>query len=147
MFRTLQATVNSTADSMAKELNKNFPLRRFMVVPDASATKGDNKRAEIVVIEGVPKNSKMLACSSLLHESPPGINSISDYDMYYIVSNLPFAVRARMFWNVIGRCDAKGISCDKLYVGIEALNSATGPVAVDEKVSSKRTDNYGTFSK
>jgi hypothetical protein len=86
MFRTLQATVNSTADSMAKELNKNFPLRRFMVVPDASATKGDNKRAEIVVIEGVPKNSKMLACSSLLHESPPGMNSISDYDMYYIVS-------------------------------------------------------------
>ena len=142
-FRTIQKTVDSTTTSVAKKLNKNLPLRRFIAVPDVEALKETEQLGGVILCEGVPKNSKMVAAVGLFRESAPGTNIISDYHMYFIVSCLPFAVKARMFWNMIGKSDASGIASDTIYSGLESwynapANEASGQTKVDDKVSQRR---------
>ncbi|KAH8746487.1 hypothetical protein F5882DRAFT_493200, partial [Hyaloscypha sp. PMI_1271] len=115
LFKTIQKTVDSAATSAAKKLNKNLPLRRFIVVPDLEATKEAEKMGGAIVCEGVPKNSKMAASAGLFPDS--ATNTISYYDMYFIISCLPFAAKAKMFWNMTGKSDATGIPCDIFYTG------------------------------
>jgi hypothetical protein len=139
MFGTVQSTVDSAANSAVKKLNKNLPLRRFIAVPDVEACKEAEKMGGVIVCEGVPKNSKMMASVGLFPKSAPGTNIISDYDMYFIISCLPFEVKARMFWNMIGKSDATGVACDTIYSGLENLynalpNEVPGQTKVDDKV-------------
>jgi hypothetical protein len=139
-FGTIQKTVDSAATSAAKKLNKNLPLRRFIAFPDAEAWKETEKMGGVIICEGVPKNSKMVASVGLFPESAPGTNLISDYDMYFIVSCLPFAVKARMFWNMIGKSGATGVAGHTIYSGLESwynapANEASGQTKVDDKVS------------
>ena len=147
MFGTVQSTVDSAANSAAKKLNKNLPLRRFITVPDMGALKEAEKMGGVIVCEGVPKNSKMMASVGFFPQSAPGTNIIADYDMYFIVSCLPFAVKARMFWNMIGKSDAAGVACDTIYLGLESLyyalpNEIPGQTKVDDKVRLPST-KYG----
>ena len=139
MFGTVQSTADSAANSAAKKLNKSLPLRRFITVPDVEALKEAEKMGGVIVCEGMPKNSKMMASAGLFPQSAPGTNIITDYDMYFIISCLPFAVRARMFWNMIGKSDATGVACDTFYSGLESLyyalpNEVPGHTKVDDKV-------------
>jgi hypothetical protein len=138
-FGTVQSTVDSAANSAAKKLNKNLPLRRFIAVPDAEAYREVEKIGGVIVCEGVSKNSKMMASVELFPQSAPETNIISDYHMYFIISCLPFAVKARMFWNMIGKSDGTGVACDTIYSGLESLyyalpNEAPGQTKVDDKV-------------
>jgi hypothetical protein len=139
MFRSTQSTVDSAANSAAKKLNKNLPLRRFTTVPDVEALKEAEKMGGVIVCEGVPKNSKMIASVGFFPQAAPGTNTISDYDMYFIISCLPFAVKARMFWNMIGNSDPTGVACDIIYSGLESLyyalpNEVPGQTKVDDRV-------------
>jgi hypothetical protein len=138
-FGTIQSTVDSAAKSAAKKLNKSLPLRRFVVIPDAGAVNEAEKRGGVIVCEGVPKNSKILASVGPFAQSAPGTNAISDYNMYFIVSCLPFSIKARMFWNMIGRADTNGILCDTIYAGLEGFQCKpygedAGQARVDERV-------------
>lgn len=147
LFGTIQKTVDSAAISAAKKLNKNLPLRRFITVPDLEATKEAEKMGGIIVCEGVPKNSKMAASAGLFPQS--ATNTISDYDMYFIISCLPFAAKAKMFWNTIGKSDATGVACDTFYKGLESLYHASahevpGQTKVDDKVRTTSTKNNFT---
>jgi len=135
LFGTIQKNVNSAATSAAKKLNKNLPLRRFIAVPDLEATKEAEKMGGVIVCEGVPKNSKMAASAGLFPDS--ATNTISDYDMYFIISCLPFAAKAKMFWNMVGKSDSTGVSCDIFYRGLESLYHAPAhgmQAKVDDKV-------------
>lgn len=139
LFRSVQSTVDSAADSAAKKLNKNLPLRRFIAVSDTEALKVAEKTGGVIVCEGVPKTSKMIASIGFFPQSILGTNNISDYDMYFVISCLPFAVKARMFWNMIGKSDASGVACSTLYTGIETLyhappDEASAQSKVDDKV-------------
>jgi hypothetical protein len=139
MFGTVQSTVDSKANSAAKTLNKNLPLRRFIAVPDVEVCNEPGNMGGVIVCEGVPKNSKMMASVGLFPKSAPGTHIISDYDMYFIISCLPFAVKSRMFWNMIGKSDATGVACDIIYSGLESLYNAPhdevpGQTKVDDKV-------------
>ncbi|KAI9775780.1 MAG: hypothetical protein M1839_000908 [Geoglossum umbratile] len=139
MFKTTQSTVDSAANSAAKKLNKNLPLRRFITVPDVEALKEAEKMGGVIVCEGVPKNSKMIASVGFFPQTAPGTNVISDYDMYFIISCLPFAVKARMFWNMIGKSDPTGVACSTIYSGLESLyyalpNEVSGQTKVDERI-------------
>jgi hypothetical protein len=139
MFGTVQSSVNSAANSAAKKLNKSLPLRRFITVPDVEALKEAENMGGVIVCEGVPKTSKMMASVGFFPQSAPGTNIISDYDMYFIVSCLPFAVKARMFWNMIGKSDGTGVACNTIYSGLESLyhappNEVPGQTKVDDKV-------------
>lgn len=135
LFGTIQKTVDSAATSAAKKLDKNLPLRRFIAVPDLEATKAAEKIGGVIVCEGVPKNSKMAASVGLFPAS--ATNTISDYDMYFTISCLPFAVKSKMFWNMIGKSDADGVACEIIYKGLESIFSAfsdTSQPMVDNKV-------------
>jgi hypothetical protein len=139
MFGTVQSTVDSAANSVAKQLNKNLPLRCFIAVPDVEALREDEKMGGVIVCEGVPKNSKMIASVGLFPQSAPEANIISDDNMYFTISCLPFAVKARMFWNMIGKSVDTGVACDTIYSGLESLyntppNEAPGQTKVDNKV-------------
>jgi hypothetical protein len=139
MFGTVQSTMESATHSTAKKLNKNFPLRRFITVADMAAANEVGKMGGLIVCEGMPKNANMMASSGFFPPSPPGTNIISDYDMYFIISCLPFAVKARMFWNTIGKSDVTGASCDTVYSGLESLrytlsNEPIAQAKVDYKV-------------
>jgi hypothetical protein len=57
-------------------------LRRFIAVPDIEALKEAEKTGGVIVCEGVPKNSKMMASTGLFPQSAPGTHIISDYDMH-----------------------------------------------------------------
>jgi hypothetical protein len=137
LFGTIQKNVDSAATSAAKKLNKNLPLRRFIAVPDAEALKESEKMGGVIVCEGVPKNSKMMASFRLSPESTT--NTISEYDMYFIISCLPFVAKAKMFWNMIGKSDATGIAAQTIYKGLEDLynappNEVPDQTKVDDKV-------------
>jgi len=139
IFGSVQSTVESATHPTAKKLNKNFPLRRFITVPDMGAVNEAGKTGGLIVSEGVPKNANMMASQGFFPPSPPGTNIISDYDMYFIICCLPFAVRAKIFWNAIGRSDAAGANCDIVYSGLENLrytmaNEAPAQAKVDDRV-------------
>ncbi|KAE8447503.1 hypothetical protein EG329_010633 [Mollisiaceae sp. DMI_Dod_QoI] len=139
MFGSIQSKVDSTANSTAKKLNKNLPLRRFLTVPDIEALREAENIGGVIVCEGIPKNSKMMASVGSFPHSSPGTSIISDYDMYYIISCLPFAVKSRMFWNMIGKSDASGVASDALYSGLESLyytlpNEISSEMKVDDKI-------------
>jgi hypothetical protein len=138
-FSTLESTVDKSAASAAKTMTKNIPLRRFVAVPDLEVMDDTAKTGGVVVCEGVPRTAKMIASVGYFGPSPPGTNIIADYDMFFIISCLPFAVRARMFWNVIGRVEAAGIACGVLYSGVQTFlelphESSPESTFVDEKV-------------
>ncbi|CAM1507669.1 Fc.00g073100.m01.CDS01 [Cosmosporella sp. VM-42] len=120
IFRTLDSQANAAAKSAAKQLNKKIPLRRFVVVSDGSKINQEAGTGSVVICEGIPKTATLLASSAGFAPltNPPTLN-ISDYNMFLIVSILPFAVRARMFWNVVGRAETRGLPCAALYQGLE----------------------------
>ena len=141
-FSTLESSVNSSAASAAKTLTKNIPLRRFVAVPDDEAMKAAGNAGGVIICEGVPRTAKMMASVGYFGPSPAGTNTIADYDMFFIVSCLPFAVRARMFWNIVGRTEASGVSTPCLYSGVEQfmLHMATvdaEQTRVEDKVCDK----------
>jgi hypothetical protein len=147
IFGTIQKTVDSAANSAAKKLNKNLPLRRFIAVPDIEALKEAEKTGGVIICEGVPKNSKMMASVGLFVPSAPGTNIISDYDLYFIISCLPFAAKVRMFWNMIGKSDSTGVDAGTIYSGLEGLyhppsNELPGQTKVDDKVRITSTNEY-----
>ncbi|KAK5651900.1 hypothetical protein OQA88_11559 [Cercophora sp. LCS_1] len=134
LFGGIESAAAGSATGAAKTLTKQMPLRRFVAFPEIEA-----KAGSVVVCEGVPRTAKMLATVGYFGPSPAGTNHIADYDMYFILSCLPFAVRARMFWNAIGRlatCEAS-----VLYAGIEGyldlpygLAAAPDSWLIDDKV-------------
>lgn len=150
IFGSVQSKVASTATSAATKLNKNLPLRRFITFPDLETPQTTNsKLGGLIVCEGIPKNAKMLASVEFFQPSESQTPTISDYDMYFIVSILPFAVKARMFWNMIGKSDPSGVTCDTLYQGIETMryifpNEYLSTSMVDDKVSLPSTKRHLT---
>jgi hypothetical protein len=138
-FGTLESTVDKSAASAAATLTKNIPLRRFVAVSDPEALDMGAKTGGVIICEGVPRTAKMMAFQGLF---PQGTNNMADYDMFFMVSCLPFAVKARMFWNIVGKTNAHGIGCDTLYAGLESFMLAKAGVdpasmLTDEKVQSK----------
>ena len=102
LFGGIESAANGSAVAAAKTLTKEMPLRRFVAFPHLNPE--DKKAGAVVVCEGIPRTAKMIATIGYFGpSSPPGTNNIADYDMYFILSCLPFAVRARMFWNVLGK--------------------------------------------
>ena len=145
LFGGIESAANGKAAAAAKTLTKEMPLRRFVTFPQLD----DAKAGTVVVCEGIPRTAKMIATLGYFGPSPPGTNKIADYDMYFILSCLPFAVRARMFWNVVGKMvlmqETAGASaaaaCGVLYAGLESyLELPHGLAAppeswlIDEKV-------------
>ena len=125
------SSLNKVAQSTARKLDKKLPLHRYSVTTDASGRNDADMSAcagcwpssspiagTIVIREGLPKSAKMFA-SLLPHDLNTG--DIMDYHMYMIVANLPFAKRARMFWNLAGVMDAAGVNAHLLYDGDELL--------------------------
>jgi len=137
MFGSLQSKAEAAAKTAAKSLNKNMPLRRFIAVPDIGALEQSSTVGGIVVCEGAPRNSNMWACAGPFAPAPPGTHAMTDYHMYFIVACLPFEVRVRMFWNMVGRTtEGAAIECATLYSGLEGFcHVAPGtPAMVDAKV-------------
>ncbi|KAH0564731.1 hypothetical protein GP486_001878 [Trichoglossum hirsutum] len=116
-LRSEDASLDSAVKSIAKKLNKNIPLHRYVVTSDEAARTGAIA-GTIVIREGLPKSAKMFA--SLL---PFGTDTgdIMDYHMYMIVASLPFKMRSRMFWNLAGAMDPAGVSANVLYEGDELV--------------------------
>ena len=146
LFKTIEKSVDSAAKSAAKKLNKSLPLRRFIAVPDLEATKEGEKIGGAIICEGLPKNSNMLASVGLFQASTQhGIPTISDYNMFFVISCLPFATRAKLFWNMIGNSNATGVPCDIIYKGLETMYNAppdtvTAHMMIDDKVISHRNE-------
>ncbi|KAK3319584.1 hypothetical protein B0T19DRAFT_478693 [Cercophora scortea] len=138
LFGGIESAAVGSATAAAKTLTKQMPLRRFVAFPGPEV-EAKAKAGTVVVFEGVPRTAKMLATVGYFGpSSPPNTNRIADYDMYFILSCLPFALRARMFWNAVGRL----ASCEAsvLYAGVEGyldLPMHAAPdslLAVDDKV-------------
>ena len=137
MFGSLQSTSVKAAGKAAKMLNKNMPLRRFVAVPDMAALEQSTTEGGILVCEGAPKNAHMWACAGPFAPSPPGTHDMTDYHMYFIVACLPFEVRVRMFWNMVGKATERSfIECATLYSGLEGFCTAAPgmPAMVHSKV-------------
>jgi hypothetical protein len=152
LFKSIEKSVDSAATSAAKKLNKTLPLRRFLAVPDLEATKEGEKMGGVIICEGLPKNSNMLASMGTFQASTQhAVPTISDYNMFFVISCLSFATRAKMFWNMIGKSDASGIPCDVIYKGMETVYSAspnTAPSAamIDDKVNLNFSSDKKYFS-
>ncbi|KAK4448720.1 hypothetical protein QBC34DRAFT_464461 [Podospora aff. communis PSN243] len=137
-FGDIESAVDQSAAKAAKDLTRNMPLRRFVAVPDAGALQG--KTGGVVICEGVPRMARMKAVPGIFGPSPAGTNAMADADMYFIVSCLPLPVRARMFWNMVGRVEARGVPCSVLYNGAEnflrplAAGCSPDSTFVDEKI-------------
>jgi hypothetical protein len=77
LFGSLQSTMDSKAKKSAKMLNKNVPLRRFLAVPDVEAVQQATKTGGIIVCEGVPKTSNMIASVGTFLPNTDGTRSSS----------------------------------------------------------------------
>ena len=147
LFKSIEKSVDSAATSAAKKLNKNLPLRRFIAVPDLEATKEVEKMGGVIICEGLPKNSNMVASVGLFQASAQHIvPTISDYNMFFVLSCLPFVTRAKMFWNMIGKSDATGITCEIIYKELETMysvpsNTIPANTMIDDKVNSSHNEN------
>jgi hypothetical protein len=144
----LKSSIDKSAAGAAKALIKEMPLRRFIAFPEQNtidiATAGKGKSGAVIVCEGVPRTAKLIATAGASAHTgvtvSPSHNAIADYDMYFIVSCLPFTVRVAMFWNVVGRIqDTAGVTCNILYNGLESFlqlpeGSVSDATFVDEKV-------------
>ena len=134
-YGDLASSINSAATSATKRLNGNMPLKRFMAIPDVSDASG--KQGGVIICEGVPKNVNLIASLDAFPQSPPGTHTIADYHLFCILSCLPFAVKVRIFWNMIGQSSSAGISCDVAYKGLDGFYSAAlgQSFVLDKKVS------------
>lgn len=137
IFKSLPSSVDSAAKATAKRLNKNMPLRRFITVPDAEVADPTGKTGGVIICEGVPRNANVIASVNAFPASPPGTHFMTDYHLFLIISCLPFKVKARMFWNMVGQPISTGVSCDVLYSGLDGFyNNVPGQtLGVDKKVS------------
>lgn len=84
---------------------------------------------------------EIMALVGFFPQAATATNTISDCDMYFIVSCLPAAAKVLMFWNMVRNSSTASVSCDTLYMGLESMQyMAVGETAatnrVDEKVES-----------
>ncbi|KAF2259610.1 hypothetical protein CC78DRAFT_56977 [Lojkania enalia] len=137
VFRNLPNSVDAAAKSAAKRLNKNMPLRRFVALPDLQATSAANpagKSGRVIVCEGVPKNSNLVASVDPFSVGPLGPLIIAEHYLFLIISCIPFNVRVRMFWNMIGQSMTNGVSCESLFTGLEGFYVPGDTTPVDKKL-------------
>ncbi|KAK3688012.1 hypothetical protein B0T22DRAFT_489779 [Podospora appendiculata] len=136
LFRCIESAAVGSAAAAAKTLIKQMPLRRFVAFPEIDM-KAEAGTGTVAVCS--PRSA------TFGPSSPPNtnLNRITDYDMYVILSCLPFALRARMFWNAVGRLASESCEASVLYAGVEGyldlplpLPSAPDslPLVVDDKV-------------
>jgi len=137
IFKNLPKTADSQAKSIVKKLDKNMPLRRFVAFQDAGATDSTGNNGGVVVCEGVPKNSNMIASPDQFPASPAGPHIIADYQLFLIISAIPFTTRVTMFWNMVSHAAGGSVPCDIIYSGLDRFyNSVSGQAdALDKKVS------------
>jgi len=142
-FTNLQSTVDSTIQSTANRLNKNIPLRRFIVIPDVGSTNSARETGDIIICEGIPKNSNIIVSVDQFPKSPTGSHNMADHHLFFIVSCLPFSVKVRMFWNMVGKASGAGVSCDTIYSGLDKFyDKVPGQVAmVDKKVNNEQPNS------
>jgi hypothetical protein len=135
--------LNRSATKAAKRLNKEMPLRRFATFPEAGIGAGaGNTIGTVMICEGVPRTAKVIATMGHFGPSPAGTNAIADYDMYFIVSCLPFALRARMFWNMVGRTqEGVGTACSVLYGGAEGFLQLPNEASVEKSFVDEKVRN------
>jgi hypothetical protein len=146
LFGSLQSTVDSKARGAAKKLNKNIPLRRFIAVPDVAAVNTAEKRGGVIICEGVPKSSNMIASTATFLPNPDGSHVMAPYHVFFIVSCLAFRVKARMFWNMVGSASGAGVPCSKIYAGLpEFCNKSPEQAAVVDKAV-RADSNSSTLS-
>lgn len=135
-FNSLPKSVDLQAKFVVKRLDKNMPLKRFIAFQDSSAFDATGKKGCVVVCEGVPKNSNMIASVDQFPAFPAGPHIIADYQLFLIVSSIPFKTRVTMFWNMVGHAGGAGVPCEIIYSGLETFyNSVSGQSdALDKKV-------------
>jgi hypothetical protein len=113
LFRNMDSALESEARKAASQMNKCFPLRRFAVTTDSS-NRSDTVCGTVTLREGIPITAKISASLLEFDENEGGV---SDYNMFMIVSSLPFKARACMFWNMTGVSDGLGINSTALFSG------------------------------
>ncbi|KAF2738548.1 hypothetical protein EJ04DRAFT_573709 [Polyplosphaeria fusca] len=136
MFKGLPSSVDSATKTTAKRLNKNMPLRRFIALPDLEAAAPDGTRGGIIICEGVPKNSNLVASVDPFSVGQMNALTIADHYLFLIVSCIPFATRARIFWNIVGQAIGNGLPTGVTYSGLgdfaKVLSSQSA--VVDKKI-------------
>ena len=108
--------MESRSKSTAKELNKHFPLRRFVVGPcDPDPSNplpiSKHKSGDISIIEGLPHHAKF-AVSLQTH-----IDILTSYNVAMIVHSLPFKDQCAIFWNILNHDYSSGIRVAHAYRG------------------------------
>jgi hypothetical protein len=118
-------------------LNKNMPLRRFIALPDLGAAAPGGKRGGIIICEGVPKNSNLIASVDPFSVNPTGTLTIADHYLFLIVSCIPFGAKVRIFWNIAGQAIGNGLPLEVAYSSLDGFAKfLPGQRAVvDKKVS------------
>ncbi|KAF2249645.1 hypothetical protein BU26DRAFT_425931, partial [Trematosphaeria pertusa] len=136
LFKNIPSSVDSGAKKAAKRMNKSMPLRRFMACPDASFADPAGKAGSVVVCEGVPKTANMMASVDAFSMGPAGSHLIPDHYAFLVVACIPFTLRVRMFWNLVGGTIGAAAPTQAVYAGLEGF--CTEPGTVDKKVRPHR---------
>jgi hypothetical protein len=107
-----------------KTLKQHFPLSRYTIARES--TDGTKKElGRIVVSEGLPQSAEILA--SLTPHDASG-EELTMYHQHMFVACLPFAMRASMFWNMVGMASPVGAIQSRLIdLKVSVLFSTVSP--------------------
>jgi hypothetical protein len=119
VLRDLDKSLSSAAKSAQRKLSTTFPLRRFLVAPhDVASDDPKGKRGALIVAEGLPHNTKLVATLQPYQPGPQHPAPVlSEYNMAMISHSMPFADQCAMFWNLAGADTTFGVRTETVYAG------------------------------
>jgi len=128
MFMSLDYTASSKAKSLQRRLDRQFPLRRFLVSPvkDPSAP---TRRAAVVMSEGLPHKAQIVALLPPQDPTTPAGSLL----MAMVVLSIPFTDRCRIFWNMVSAGHTGSMSAQTAYGGDCLVHLLSGTPLMKDK--------------
>lgn len=113
IFRSLDSTALSKAESLRRRLDRQFPLRRFLVSP-VDDQSDPIRRALVAMSEGLSYQAQIVA---LLRPRDTAAPAAARLINAMVMHSIPYVDQCRIFWNIFSAGQAAGMSAQSLYGG------------------------------
>ncbi|KAM7206582.1 hypothetical protein V8F20_002708 [Naviculisporaceae sp. PSN 640] len=113
IFRSLDSTALSEAESLKRRLDSQIPLRRFLISP-VDDPSDPNRRAVVALSEGLAHQAQVVA---LLRPRDITAAAADGLLNAMVVHALPHADQYRIFWNVVCAGQTASLSPQSAYWG------------------------------
>jgi len=117
--------LQSIGNALSRKLDKQAPLRRFLVTLEADKEEAPGNTVGLIsIVEGLSRSTN---CTISTRPIVDSFGIIASHQAVMIIASIPFHILCVLFWNIIRSVRSDGITPEVLYRNLPGFNTHADP--------------------